>query len=88
MMICQNCKNNIPDNASFCPECGAQVMPQQSIQQPAQPVYQTPGYTANGAMGQGILQPGFSDRVNAPEILAAVKKNRKAAGIFAFFYYL
>lgn len=26
--------------------------------------------------------PGYSDRVNHPEVLAAVKKNRKAAGIF------
>ena len=32
----------------------------------------------------GYPPPGYSDRVNHPEILAAVKKNRKAAGIFAF----
>ena len=30
----------------------------------------------------GQIAPGFSNRVNDPEILAAVKKNKKAAGIF------
>ena len=32
----------------------------------------------------GVPVPGYSDRVNDPEILAAMKKNRRAAGIFAF----
>ena len=38
-----------------------------------------------GAAQNAAPAPGFSDRVNHPEIIAAVKKKRKAAGIFAFF---
>lgn len=33
----------------------------------------------------GIPYPGFSDRVNDPEVLAALKKNRKAGAILSFF---
>ncbi len=32
----------------------------------------------------GMPAPGYSGRVNDPEILAAMKKNRKAAGAFGF----
>ncbi|MBQ9886061.1 MAG: zinc-ribbon domain-containing protein [Lachnospiraceae bacterium] len=42
-------------------------------------------YAGNGMVRQGIPAPGFSNRVNHPEILAAVKKKRKAAGVFALF---
>ncbi|MBR3299882.1 MAG: hypothetical protein IKI68_00155 [Clostridia bacterium] len=38
----------------------------------------------NSDIRNGIPAPGFSNRVNHPEILAMVKKNRKAAGIFGF----
>ena len=39
----------------------------------------------NGDVREGIpTAPGFSDRATHPEILAAVKKNRRAAKIFAF----
>ncbi|MBO4468538.1 MAG: hypothetical protein J5766_04490 [Clostridia bacterium] len=34
----------------------------------------------------GIPAPGFSNRVDHPDILAAVKKNRKIATIFAFVF--
>ena len=46
-------------------------------------MYTGPGYAGNSAVRLGIPLPGYSDRVNDPEILAAVKKNRKAAGVFA-----
>ena len=39
-------------------------------------------FSGYGPVRQGVPAPGFSDRVEHPEILAAVKKNRKAAKIF------
>ena len=92
-MKCSNCGKQIPDNVRFCPQCGAPQNTAQSqqftAQQNAQPsgpyaaqMYTGPGYAGNGAVRLGIPLPGYSDRVNDPEILAAVKKNRKAAGIF------
>lgn len=42
----------------------------------------TAAAAGNGEVRQGVPMPGYSDRVNHPEILASVKKNRKAAGIF------
>lgn len=56
------------NGAAFCPHCGAA---------------QNPGPPAGaGAVRLGIPYPGYSDRVNHPEVLAAAKKNKKAAGIF------
>ena len=88
-MFCSNCGAQIENNAKFCPNCGAAIAaPAQAQQNTAQytaPVYGAPARSGNGAVRQGIPAPGFSDRVNHPEILAAVKKNRKAARVFAFF---
>ena len=90
-MFCSNCGAQIENNAKFCPNCGAaqNAAPAQAQQNTAQytaPVYGVPTYSGNGEVRQGIPAPGFSDRVNHPEILAAVKKNRKAAGIFSLFF--
>ena len=63
----------------------AQPYQQAPAQQYGVPVYGVPVYAGNGVVRQGIPAPGFSDRVNHPEIVATIKKNRKAAGIFAFF---
>ena len=46
-MICRHCGAQIPDNATFCTNCGnavqqAQPQPQPQYQQPAQPQYQQP----------------------------------------------
>ena len=69
-----NCGAPLDDSANFCVKCGTPVqkMPTERSEQPSQ--------TADTA----ACTPGFSNRVNDPEIIAAVKKNRKAAGIFAF----
>lgn len=37
----------------------------------------------NGNVREGIPAPGFSDRINDPEILATVQKNRRASKIFS-----
>ena len=88
-MFCSNCGAQIESNTKFCPNCGAAIAApapaQQNTTQYTAPVYGAPTYSGNGEVRQGIPAPGFSDRVNHPEILAAVKKNRKAAGIFSLF---
>ena len=45
--------------------------------------YENDMYEGNGSVRQGIPAPGFSDRVNDPEILKAVKNNKKYSKIFA-----
>ncbi|MCR5208556.1 MAG: zinc ribbon domain-containing protein [Eubacterium sp.] len=72
---CPSCNGLLEDGAKFCGNCGA-VINNETVD--AIPVQEIP----NGAP-VNVIEPGFSDRVNDPEILAAVKKNRKAAGIFA-----
>ena len=89
-MFCPKCGSQANDTAQFCTNCGANLAaaPAPSYAAPQQ-TPSTPnvsiGYAGSGDVRLGIPAPGFSDRVNHPEILAAVKKNRKAAGVFAFF---
>ncbi len=71
---CQNCGNAINENEKFCGSCGAPIAVEQPVSQP----YQGSAPTLNSYYGSQMT-PGFSDRVNDPEILAAVKKNKKAA---------
>lgn len=82
-MFCPNCGKQLPDNVKFCEQCGAAQ--NAVLVQAAQP-FEAPMYAGNGAVRQGIPAPGFSDRVNDPEILAAVQKNRKVAKIFTLFF--
>ena len=73
---CQNCGNAINENERFCGSCGAPIAVEQPVSQP----YQGSAPTLNSYYGSQMT-PGFSDRVNDPEILAALKKHKKAAGI-------
>ena len=84
--FCSNCGTALNEGVKFCPECG-QPIQQNATPQAAPPVqpHGAPVCAGNGAVRQGIPAPGFSDRVNNPKILAAVKKNRKTAGIFSLF---
>ena len=84
--FCPKCGSALAANTSFCPECGARLDSTQTVDAPqAQPAIQTqPVYAGNGEVRNGIPAPGFSDRVNHREVLAAVKKNKKAAGVFGF----
>ena len=86
--FCKNCGAALNEGEKFCSNCGA------AIAAPAQGYnMQTHAAQANayracagsGAVRNGIPAPGYSDRADHPEILAAVKKNRKAAGVLAFF---
>ena len=47
-----------------------------------QAAYDRIPYAGTGKVRQGVPRPGYSDRADDPEILAALKKNRKAAWIF------
>ncbi|MGI6265291.1 MAG: zinc-ribbon domain-containing protein [Acutalibacteraceae bacterium] len=73
---CSNCGSPLEAGAAFCQKCGAAQTP---------PVSPAPVCAGNGPVRQGIPAPGYSDRVNHPEILAAVRKGRRRAGIFALF---
>ena len=70
---CPMCGALVDDGARFCGNCGADMT--------AQPVApQTLNYQYTSAPTQA-LPVGYSDRVNDPEILKAVKKNKKIGGI-------
>ena len=85
-MFCSNYGAQIESNTKFCTNCGAaqNAAPAQAQQNWAQ--YTAPAYAESGTVQNGIPTQGFSDRVNHPEILAAVKKNRKVAGISSLFF--
>jgi len=83
---CKNCGSPLSEETKFCPNCGAAQDAQSAQSAVNASANNIPsGFAGNGAVREGIPAPGFSDRVNHPEILAAVKKNRRSAGIFALF---
>lgn len=67
--FCTKCGNEIKDDARFCVVCGS----------PA-PVGNAPA----GSATADTPLVGFSNRVNDPEISAAVKKMRSSSKLFAF----
>ena len=71
MKYCTQCNSPVNDNEKFCANCGAPVGQENAAQ--------SFNYTFDG----NAIAPGYSDRVNDPEILAAVQKNKKATKIFA-----
>lgn len=79
--FCKLCGAQLKDNSRFCSGCGAPAG--QAQPQPVRAA--APAYAGNGPVRQGIPAPGFSDRVDHPEIVAAMKRSRKAAAIFAVF---
>lgn len=72
--VCSSCGAVNKDGAKFCENCGAPITSETNVNNIP---------TAAPVAAPSGLTPGFSDRVNDPEILAAVKKNRKASKIFA-----
>ena len=81
--FCPNCGSALNEGVKFCPECGESIQQNTTPQTTPEVQSAAPTYAENGAVSQGIPAPGFSDRVNDPKILEAVKKNRKAAGKFS-----
>ncbi len=76
-MICPKCGAAIEDNVKFCTECG------EPISATRDPSAESPASSVVNCERSGIPAPGWSDRVNHPDVLAAMKKNSKAAVIFA-----
>lgn len=93
---CPACGATLNDNARFCKSCGTSIADQETLEfytgDPYQNVaysgdpFDGPIYAGRGPVRQGIPAPGFSDRVEHPEILAAVRKNRHGAKIFGLFF--
>lgn len=72
-MICSNCGKQIADTASFCPSCGKEIAGHNAV---------------NSFLNASDICPGFSNKINDPLILEAVKKNKKATGIFGIIFVL
>ena len=82
--FCPNCGSPIEETAKFCTTCGGAIQQQTSPSGNPANAQQAPD-SGKGEVRLGLPAPGYSDRVNHPEILAAVKKNRKASKIFLLF---
>ena len=67
--FCTKCGAQVDPNGAFCPQCGNPLKAAAQAQ-PVQP--QAPA-----------IALGYSSRVNDPEILAAMKKNRNAGLVFS-----
>ena len=97
--FCPKCGQPVNPEDDFCENCGTRLnretnnpvpaaAPQETYtaqQNYVQQAYQAPVYAGNGPVREGIPLPGFSDRVNHPEIRAAVRKSRgisKASVLF------
>ena len=86
--FCPNCGAALGKGNAFCPECGTALPPPGSQAQTAASQQQPPVYSQAQSYGGAYAaapQPGYSKRINDPEILAAVRKNKKAGAIFALF---
>ena len=83
--FCPNCGSPIEETAKFCTNCGGAIQSQQTPSSGNPANAQQASDSGKGEVRLGLPAPGFSDRVNHPEILAAVKKNRKASKIFLLF---
>lgn len=80
--FCENCGTKLNAEAFSQAPAPQETYPAQQTytapqQNYIQQTYQAPVYAGNGPVREGIPLPGFSDRVNHPEIRAAVRKSRR-----------
>ena len=68
--FCPACGQKVEEGVKFCPNCG-NALSLETVSRTPQSYAYTPNYT-----------PGFSTRINDPEIMAALKKNRMISRIF------
>lgn len=86
--FCTNCGQQVNPEELFCKNCGVRLNMEEDTREPeltSRQRAQTPIHAGTGEVREGFPQPGFSDRVNHPEILAAVRRTRKASKLAAFF---
>ena len=84
-MFCENCGARLAAQAQWTPP--RQAQPQQQWTQPQQPQQQQWGQqqvyqTAGGNVRMGVPAPGYSTRINDPEILKAMRKSRNISKLF------
>ena len=96
-MFCSHCGKEVLDAPRFCPYCGTRILYGEPSAANAgagtagaEPKTINAGAPADETSvaetpADEAIALGFSDRANHPEILAAVKKNRKASKIFMLF---
>lgn len=92
--FCPYCGEKIEKAARVCPGC-RRKQPNPDEPQNAGP--SNPGHAGgrtytihlagHGEVREGIPVPGYSDRVNHPELVAAHRKVRRSAGVFLFFLF-
>ncbi|MBR4896702.1 MAG: zinc ribbon domain-containing protein, partial [Clostridia bacterium] len=87
---CPNCGRHVRPEDEFCEGCGSRLTEDKNAKNDAAESgvgyqEQIPVYAGGGEVREGLPMLGFSDRVNHPEILAAVKKNRKTSNLWMFF---
>ena len=78
-MYCIHCGEKILDDGAFCPFCGQKT----SKTTDKYPDEMTHDNTTQETDVRQNIRPGFSKKINDPAIHAAIKKNGKAALIFA-----
>ena len=75
--FCPACGQKVEEGVKFCPNCGNAISAGATRNEPQNNTY-TPNYSQNYTPN---YTPGFSTRINDPEIMAALKKNRKISRI-------
>ena len=80
--FCTECGQRLEEGVKFCPNCGNAVLAEAAGKEPQNNTY-TPNDTQNNTPND---TPGFSTRINDPEIQAAVNKNRRASRIFLLLF--
>ena len=91
-MFCENCGKKLPDGAVVCDECGTKAAAAEAekpapdagpapekAEKPAVPKEKKPAPKKEGPKKEEFLwpRPGYSDKINAPEIVSYLEGKRK-----------
>ena len=83
--FCTNCGQPVHAGDVFCENCGTKLEVSGSGSAGAEPVSLQESMTKSMSAYANTPGVGYSARIDNPEILAAMKKSRKASGIFGLF---
>ena len=83
--FCPNCGHPVNADDMFCENCGAKLGP--SIPGTGETVRRNPQERTQGDTNvrMDIPAPGYSNRINDPEIQKAMKKSKRTSGFFGLF---